>query len=253
MPNDTSPLFMVQLHLDLPRLLEAGQRLRLPPGSDDLGYLLHCQLKALFADLAPQPFRPLGARHRWQEVIGYARADAARLERQASAFAAPAVYRTVDWGRIASKPFPTAWPIGSRLGFEVRVCPVVRKASRGEHHEAGAEVDAFLSRSWEVGRREVAIDRGEVYREWLRQGFDRGGAELRDARLTAFRQSRLLRRTQGARRTTRPTPRPDAVLRGELEVQDAAAFGALLSRGVGRHRAFGFGMLLLRPAGGAPC
>jgi CRISPR system Cascade subunit CasE len=48
---------------------------------------------------------------------------------------------------------------------------------------------------------------------------------------------------------------PDAVLEGVLEVVDGEAFAALLRRGVGRHRAFGFGMLLLRPprSGIAPC
>jgi len=30
-------------------------------------------------------------------------------------------------------------------------------------------------------------------------------------------------------------------------VRDPTGFAALLARGVGRHRAFGFGMLLLRP------
>jgi CRISPR system Cascade subunit CasE len=37
------------------------------------------------------------------------------------------------------------------------------------------------------------------------------------------------------------------LLRGELTVADPDAFSALLARGVGRHRAFGYGMLLLRP------
>jgi CRISPR system Cascade subunit CasE len=38
------------------------------------------------------------------------------------------------------------------------------------------------------------------------------------------------------------------VFSGLLQVEDAAAFTALLARGIGRHRAFGFGMLLLKPA-----
>ena len=42
--------------------------------------------------------------------------------------------------------------------------------------------------------------------------------------------------------------RREAVFEGTLEVRDAALFQGLLARGVGRHRAFGFGMLLLRPA-----
>jgi hypothetical protein len=41
---------------------------------------------------------------------------------------------------------------------------------------------------------------------------------------------------------------PDAILRGEFVVKDPASFAAVLTNGVGRHRAYGYGMLLLRPA-----
>ena len=42
---------------------------------------------------------------------------------------------------------------------------------------------------------------------------------------------------------------PDALMRGVLEITDGPAFAQLLAGGVGRHRAYGYGMLLLRPAG----
>ena len=42
---------------------------------------------------------------------------------------------------------------------------------------------------------------------------------------------------------------PDLSVRGELQVQDAAAFDGLLARGLGRHRSFGYGCLLIAPAG----
>ncbi|MEE8524028.1 MAG: type I-E CRISPR-associated protein Cas6/Cse3/CasE [Thermoanaerobaculia bacterium] len=55
---------------------------------------------------------------------------------------------------------------------------------------------------------------------------------------------------QRRRQTPGAVPeRPDALLTGTLEVTDPDAFATLLARGVGRHRAFGFGMLLLRPPG----
>jgi CRISPR system Cascade subunit CasE len=40
---------------------------------------------------------------------------------------------------------------------------------------------------------------------------------------------------------------PDAVFTGTLVVARPAEFMGLLARGIGRHRAFGYGMLLLRP------
>jgi CRISPR system Cascade subunit CasE len=40
---------------------------------------------------------------------------------------------------------------------------------------------------------------------------------------------------------------PDATIHGELTVTNSEAFGRLLATGVGRHSAYGYGMLLLRP------
>jgi CRISPR system Cascade subunit CasE len=37
--------------------------------------------------------------------------------------------------------------------------------------------------------------------------------------------------------------------RGEFNITDRDGFDQLLRRGIGRHRAFGFGMLLLSPPG----
>ena len=44
-----------------------------------------------------------------------------------------------------------------------------------------------------------------------------------------------------------PVSGHSAVLAGTLTVRDPQAFATLLARGVGRHRAFGYGMLLLSP------
>ena len=41
---------------------------------------------------------------------------------------------------------------------------------------------------------------------------------------------------------------PDVTFHGELIVTDAVAFAKNLTAGVGRHTAYGYGMLLLRPA-----
>ena len=89
--------------------------------------------------------------------------------------------------------------------------------------------------------------REEVYRDWLAERLKRfGGArlELESATLVSFQRTRAVRRLRGAH-----SEGPDALMRGTLEVTDGNAFGELLAGGVGRHRAYGYGMLLLRPAG----
>jgi CRISPR system Cascade subunit CasE len=75
----------------------------------------------------------------------------------------------------------------------------------------------------------------------------RGGAKLVVSRVEAQRRSILVRRTHGTARRSHLTERPDVLFGGTIEVTDAQAFPQLLERGVGRHRAFGFGMMLLRP------
>jgi CRISPR system Cascade subunit CasE len=91
----------------------------------------------------------------------------------------------------------------------------------------------------------ATIHREDVYVGWLRREFQRGGASrLESGWLAEFRRDRM-RRAHGAK-----VERPNAVLEGTLSVQHPAGFRALLTRGLGRHRAFGFGMLLLRPPEG---
>ena len=89
-------------------------------------------------------------------------------------------------------------------------------------------------------------DREAVYAEWLSQEFERRqGADVdpSSVQLISFRRTRSLYREGGQR-----SEGPDAIVRGILVITDGEAFARLLARGIGRHRAYGYGMLLLRPA-----
>ena len=88
--------------------------------------------------------------------------------------------------------------------------------------------------------------REEVYADWLSNQFDRrGGAQLdrERTRLVSFQRTRAVRK-----RHARHSEGPDAVMRGVLTITDPDVFSNLLAHGIGRHRAYGYGMLLLRPA-----
>jgi CRISPR system Cascade subunit CasE len=64
----------------------------------------------------------------------------------------------------------------------------------------------------------------------------------------AFRFTRLMSRDRSGRRSgSKAVNGPDAVVTGTLVVRDPARFAEALARGIGRFRAFGFGMLLLSP------
>jgi len=245
------PLHLLSLRLDTAGVYRWSRAERLPEYELDLGYAVHATLKALFQDRTPQPFRVVGTQERSLRVLAYSAHAAAELEAHARAFATPECFRVCRWPELASKPMPAGFAAGQRLGFEVRACPVRRIARRGPLERERAEVDAFLARCWEVG--DAQVEREAVYREWIATEVAKSGAAtVADQRVVSWKQADLHRRDHAERRTAHRLRRPEVLVEGELVVASPEAFAALLARGVGRHRAFGFGMLLLRPPR-APC
>ncbi len=248
---------MVQVWLGTRRLAELGRMLHLPLAQTSANYLTHCALGELFQDQAPGPFCVEDAHRqiedyddrggRFIRVLGYADVDRKTLQSVGQGFASPAVYETCDWERCASKPMPRTFSEGLHLRFDLRACPIVRKASGGPRWSKGQELDAFLSRVWEMDDPSVEVDREDVYRDWLSRQLDlRGGAEAVSIGMERFSIERMTRRTHNKKRKVRTIQRPDVTLTGELKVTDGATFAELLKRGVGRHRSFGFGMLKIR-------
>jgi CRISPR system Cascade subunit CasE len=277
MTSAPSSLFMIELRPDIQKatswMLEQPRRI-VRPGHDD-GYGWHALLAAAFGDLAPKPFRLLERPGRPSQLLGYASADPSDLVDHARLHARPAVYQALSIDKLCHKPMPTVFHTGQRLGFEVRVRPTVRQDYRDP--KTGA-VDRRRSRERDVflaavdaeplprGERPEII-REEVYRHWLANRLNVAATlEPGSFRLAQLSRAMLLRPKQ-ANRDPDPTERrelvrvgllkrggkgeqggsPDATLQGTLTVTDPEAFAALLGRGIGRHRAFGFGMLLLRP------
>jgi CRISPR system Cascade subunit CasE len=133
----------------------------------------------------------------------------------------------------------------------VRIRPTIRQHVNGDR-TTSRERDAFLAAAEKAGPRESRpdLDREAVYADWLRRHLEAGGAKLlNDVRAVALRRTRVSRRNN-ERRLNGGIEGPDATFAGTLEVAAPEVFRHLLARGVGRHRAFGFGMLLLRPPGG---
>lgn len=233
------PLYMVQLRFD-PRRFG-----RLTARCDDEGYGAHQVLLGLFGKRAPKPFRLKTDRER-VTILGYARAPLEELHAYAQAAAEPDMLAACDWTDSAGKRLPTDWRAGMRFQFDVQVCPIKRTRARSDGGKA-REIDVWLDQARALPKTETAPLREDVYRQWLVDHFERHpGAQIDAARLVRFERTRLTRRHHGEKRR-KPMERPLAELHGELTITDPDAFSTLLARGVGRHRAFGFGMLLLRP------
>lgn len=248
-------LHMLRLDPDLTRVVTWGASHGVAqPGVDD-GYLWHAILKAAFGDFAPRPFRFVaqpGNAGTAPHLLAYTRHDGTELRAHAEAFADPAVVEALNLTTMAIKTMPARFTFGRRLGFEVRLRPVVRQ-SLAEDRTRHREIDVFVqvaSRNPDAPRPE----RLEVYSDWLARLLQQGGARLETARLVAQRRARILRRGKAAEDGKRALAAhgrkgggPDIVMVGQLSVEEPPLFSELLACGVGRHRAFGFGMLLLRP------
>lgn len=245
----SEPFYLMHTQPDPQRLAAWAARHRLLDKEGDLGYALHALLRAAFGEHAPQPFRYLDAE---QGLLAYTCLDATELAQRVAladpdAAAALGLGQTSRHGGMSVRPFPTQWAVGHALGFEVRVRPIIREG------KTGRERDAFLAAIEKAASQE--LDRSQVYVQWLRDLLARqGGAELIDASMTRYQLLGVTRKSQKCNaddvRHSRLVGGPDAVLAGQLRVTDPQAFAQLLAQGVGRHRAFGFGLLLLRPARG---
>ena len=249
---------LVHLQADMRNLNRwAGARGLVKRGSFDQDFAFHILLSALFGKGALQPFRLFAtARQRRATLYAYSSTDAGQLQELAATVGTPDCLEVLNTGTMRSKPMPSSFAAGLRLGFDLRVRPVrrlgedLKNPQSGKTMSKGSEVDAYwldaLRRNPD-GWRDVAKpdsasarSREEVYSQWLSERFS-GVADLEMCQLAGFRRTRTVRGDglgpEG----------PDARLHGVLVVRDCEAFAKMLRGGVGRHRAYGYGMILLRP------
>lgn len=235
----------------------AGKRGLVRNGSFDAGYAFHILLSAMFGKGVLQPFRLFASERRSNAALyGYADVDGAELQRTADAVAPPDCLDVLDLAGMRSKRMPLHFERGRRLGFDLRVRPVRRvrrelaEGQNGRSWRKGAEVDAFLLeviRRFPSGQAEAAaaaaddgVTRESVYRDWLSERFG-------DAVLVERCRLAAVKRTRAVRGDAKGPEGPDAVLHGTFTVSNQETFTEILRNGVGRHRAYGYGMLLLRP------
>jgi CRISPR system Cascade subunit CasE len=157
---------------------------------------------------------------------------------------------------LEARSMPMAWRTGQELDVQVRVRPIVRSRSGRGRAKGGKEVDAFVltqpsnENPGDASGRSIAA-RETAYADWLGHQMSREGAcELVIAQMVAFKRTRLLTRPKvEEKRTSAVSEGPDATMHARLRIKDPDTFVALLKRGIGRHRGFGFGMMLLAPPG----
>jgi CRISPR-associated protein Cas6/Cse3/CasE subtype I-E len=204
----------------------------------DEGYLIKGALSGLLTDAhRPTPYSIEPSRGGTVPILGYVKETAEALQLAIDQFADPEAASILVPGTLFTKSLPTQWP--SRVGFSIRVSPHKRGAQHRDYYSA------------EVSRR-PEITREEAYIEWLTRRFEGSGAELQEVYLLEAQPIRVCRphTAKGdAPRQEIMMSLTDAKMAGILHITDQDAFARFLPLGVGRQRAFGFGMLKLHALG----
>ncbi len=254
MSNQNGKLNMVQTYFSIRSLMQLARLNKLPIHFLDLGYIVHCKLRKLFGDLAPAPFRLMEDRHDHAKlrILGYSMATVEQLIEHANQFALPEAFQGFDPDTTMHKPMPETWKPGQLFSFEVLVCPIRRIKKQdpdNPDHKISVEIDAFLAECINQGGfGKKYVDRQKVYNQWLKEQFQTiRGATLIKSRLYGFRRMRHIRLTKEKNRKAKTIERPCALMVGQLKIQEPNQFNKMIKRGIGRHRAFGYGMLLLKP------
>jgi CRISPR system Cascade subunit CasE len=170
-------------------------------------------------------------------VLAYAPVDAQTLLTAAEKRGTLAALAALDTANVASKPMPTQWRVGQRVHLEVLTCPVSRQGKE--------EKDVYL-RALDR-KNDAAPSRAEVYRQWFARQWQDVVALERVDLLGMNAKVRLLRRNRQGGNRLIYVERPQALFATDAVICDPARFAGYLSRGIGRHLAFGFGMVLLMP------
>lgn len=222
----------------------------------DEGRALHHLLDEALGPGTLRPFRLLvPPRRATGYLYAYSRCNAEDLAGRACHYALPDHLAVLRTDAMQSKTMPGKWRAGQRVGFDLRSRPVRRltrelETTMGRTYKEGAELDAFVFEALTEfgadrdGMKKAGRTREAVYLDWLSERLAPYAILDRTcSRLAGFRRGRAARNAG--------VEGPDATIQGTVKIFDPTGFDDLLVRGVGRHRAYGYGMMLLRPPGRA--
>nr|WP_298379535.1 type I-E CRISPR-associated protein Cas6/Cse3/CasE [uncultured Halomonas sp.] len=146
-----------------------------------------------------------------------------------------------------SKPFAPRLGVGDRLAFRLRANPTIARREEGKKSSKRSDVLMHAKSAFSPGQRtapECIAAMDHAAREWLKSRAEgRGFALIGAPEVDAYRQHELHKAT-----------RRDAVqfssvdYEGLLEVTDPGQLIETLAHGLGRAKAFGCGLMLVRPA-----
>lgn len=160
------------------------------------------------------------------------------------------------WDTLSGKPDirvkafdPTHIQTGTELRYFLRANPTVdRKYADGETRRVGIGLNRTLQAERMGVDPEEVPQREKQLTDWLKQRGEAGGFTVETC-LAGPTITRQIWRTARPKRGERPMTLHEVELTGKLRVTNPEAFAQTLARGVGRGKAFGYGLLMVRPVG----
>ncbi|EMA8633322.1 type I-E CRISPR-associated protein Cas6/Cse3/CasE [Cronobacter sakazakii] len=153
---------------------------------------------------------------------------------------ASAPERTHPLFEIQTRPFAPAPDEGTTLRFSLRANPVVTR--NGKRHD----VLMNAKREWQLNQKQGALwtMQEQAALAWLDAQGEKGGFRLSQACVAAYRQQQVVKKRGELIQFS------TVDYEGALIVTDPARFIARLHEGFGKCRAFGCGLMLIKPGDG---
>ncbi|ELY2859263.1 type I-E CRISPR-associated protein Cas6/Cse3/CasE [Cronobacter sakazakii] len=153
---------------------------------------------------------------------------------------ASAPERTHPLFEIQMRPFAPALDEGTTLRFSLRANPVVTR--NGKRHD----VLMNAKREWQLNQKQGALwtMQEQAALAWLDAQGEKGGFRLSQACVAAYRQQQVVKKRGELIQFS------TVDYEGALIVTDPARFIARLHEGFGKCRAFGCGLMLIKPGEG---
>lgn len=141
---------------------------------------------------------------------------------------------------LESRPYDPLLPVGATYAFSLRANPAASVARPGKR---GLRVDAVTHARTQKGDPLTADEKEEAALAWLYARAPRLGVTFE----REFCAASGYRRVSVPRKGAAPAQFSLIDFEGALRVEDPALLAQALRQGVGRARAYGAGLLLLRP------
>lgn len=230
-------LFLIKSHVDIEYIQSWGRRHQHLVAHGDFGYVIHALLEMLFRKHRPNSFY---FNNSCRSLYFYTYLNELQIEQQLSDRNKPAL-SGLGLAKLNHEceiiNITSTIKANQNLSFQIQTSPTKRLTG------SRAEVDVFSAKEGSE------IERQFAYQDWLRSHLATSGVCEVNVESVAIKQHSVHRRESrsqhsGCRKKV-VIDIPVATFTGKLKVDTSQCFLETLSRGVGRQKAFGFGMLRL--------